>query len=147
MTYPGFDVQPTFSLRITHKFRQRRTEWVAGVQCMLWGLILLMPMETFASPAFRVFQQIMPEFWWGVILLAIGTVRIIGLIVNGARRRVTPWLRLVSALLGFGVFTGISLCFASAGLISTWIAAWPVLMVVELMNIHDTARDARQANG
>lgn len=140
-------IEPTFSLRIQHKFRQRRTEWVAGVQCLLWGVVLLLPMETFASPAFRVFNQIMPEIWWGAALMLIGSVRLGGLIVNGARRRVTPWLRLISALLGFGVFTAISLCFASSGLISTWIAAWPVAMVVELMNIHDTARDARLANG
>lgn len=140
-------MEPTFSLRIQLKFRQRRTEWVAGFQCLLFGAILLMPMETFASPSFRVFSELLPEIWWGAALVMIGAVRLGGLIVNGARRRITPWLRLVSALLGFGVFTAISLCFASSGTISTWIAAWPVLMVVELMNIHDTARDARQANG
>lgn len=137
---------PIFRLRIAHAFRQRRTEWVAAVQCTLWGVVLLAPVDTFDGAAFVVFRRIMPEEVWGALLLFVGAVRLAGLIINGARKRITPWMRLAGAFVGCGVFTMISLCFASSGVISVWIAAWPVLAVVELMNISDTARDARLAH-
>lgn len=137
---------PVFRLRIAHAFRQRRMEWVAAIQCALWGVVLLAPVDTFDGAAFAVFRNIMAEELWGVLLLLAGAVRLVGLIINGARKRITPWMRLAGAFVGCGIFTMISLCFASSGVISTWIAAWPVLAVVELMNISDTARDARLAH-
>lgn len=137
---------PVFHLRIAHAFRQRRTEWVAAIQCALWGVVLLAPANTFDGAAFSVFRSILAEELWGALLLLAGAVRLVGLIINGARKKITPWMRLGGAFVGWGIFTMISLCFASSGVISTWIAAWPVLAVVELMNISDTARDARLAH-
>lgn len=139
---------PTFTVQIAHKFHQRRTEWVAGFQCLLWGMVLLFPGSVYASSqSFSVLAQLIPEEVFGWLMVVVGGGRIIGLIINGARGKITPWVRLVSAFLGCGMFTAISLGFASSGVVSVWIAAWPVLAIVELMNMHDAARDARIANG
>ena len=138
---------PTMLVRISHAFRQRRSEWVAAVQCVIFGFVLLAPVETFAGASFVVFHGIMPETYWGGLIAVVGIVRLAGLIINGARRRITPWMRLGGAILGCGIFTMVSVCFALSGVLSVWLAAWPVLAVVEMMNIQDTARDARQAHG
>lgn len=138
--------QPALLVRISHAFGERRSEWIAAAQCILLGLVLLAPTRTFDSPAFVVFQQLASENVWGAGLLLVGAVRLAGLIINGARRRVTPWIRLSGAWIGCGVFTTMSLCFASGGSVSTWIAAWPVAAVVEVINIYYTARDARVAH-
>lgn len=140
------DYQPSLLLRVMPHFRLRRTEWIAAIQSVIWGLVLLAPVDTFAGPAFTFFR-FMPEEMWGAIMLVIGGLRLTGLIINGSRRTITPWMRLASAIVGWGMFTAVSLCFASSGIVSTWIAAWPVAAVIELMNIHDTAHDARQARG
>jgi hypothetical protein len=145
MLYQEFT--PTMLVRISHAFRQRRSEWIAAVQCVLFGFVLLAPAETFSGPSFVVFREIMPEAVWGGVIASIGVVRLAGLIINGARRRITPWMRLGGAILGCGVFTLVSVCFALSGVLSVWLAAWPVLAVVEMLNIQDTARDARQAYG
>ena len=97
--------------------------------------------------AYRVLASWAPEWVFAVIMLIAGTLRLAGLVINGARRRVTPWMRLAGALIGCGLFTAISLGFAASGVVGTWIAAWPVVAVVEFFNIYDTTRDARQAHG
>ena len=134
-------------IRLQHQFRLRRTEWVAAVQMLLWGMVLLLPNEVFASPSFALFSSFADETTWGVVAFVLGVLRLTGLIVNGARRKVTPWVRLLTALAGCGFFTAVTLCFAASGNMSTWLAAWPVAAVVEVFNIYDTARDARASNG
>lgn len=134
-------------LRLGHKFRLRRTEWLAALQCFLWGLVLMMPGATFDGVAFSVIRTWAPEEVFGVVMLFAGAVRLAGLAVNGARRRVTPWVRLAGALVGCGLFTAISLGFAASGVLGIWAAAWPVLVAIEYLNIYDATRDARQAHG
>lgn len=130
-----------------YKFRLRRTEWIAGVQCFLWGIVLLLPVSVFDGRAFSVIGTWASEDTFGFAMLFAGALRLAGLIINGARQRVTPWMRLGGALIGAALFTAISLGFAASGVIGTWLAAWPVLAVVEFMNLYDTTRDARQAHG
>lgn len=137
---------PVFHLRIAHAFRQRRTEWVAAVQCLLYGVVLLAPINTFDAAIYAALRVLMDEMVWGTLLLVIGAVRLASLIINGSRRKITPWMRLAGSVAGCGIFTMISLCYASTGIIGPWVAAWPVLAVVELMNLSDTARDARLAH-
>lgn len=137
-------------VKFGYKFRLRRSEWIAGVQCLLWGIVLLLPTSTFDNGhAYDVIRAwpFVTETSLGGLMLAVGAARIGGLFVNGARKTVTPWVRLGSALVGAGIFTAITLGFAASGVIGTWIAAWPVLAVTEYFNIYDTARDARQVNG
>ena len=135
-------------LHVGYKFRLRRTEWIAAAQCFIWGFILALPFATFDNgAAYRVLASWAPEWVFAVIMLIAGTLRLAGLVINGARRRVTPWMRLAGALIGCGLFTAISLGFAASGVVGTWIAAWPVVAVVEFFNNYDTTRDARQAHG
>lgn len=114
----------------------------------MWGVVLLLPTETFASAnTWEFFASVMPEWMWGALMLGLGSARLIGLIINGTRPRVTPWIRAVSAFVGFLIFSGITYSFAASGVISTWIAIYPAIAAVELMNIYRAAHDVGESYG
>lgn len=58
---------------------------------ILFGYVLLLPSQTFNQPAFMSFRELVPsEVCLDWMMLLIGCVRIVGLVVNGARKNVTP---------------------------------------------------------
>jgi uncharacterized membrane protein HdeD (DUF308 family) len=133
-----------FFLRIQHRFASRRGEWMAAAQSVIWGVVMLAPGDMFStSPAFRIMAGYISEDTLGWIMLVVGILRIVGLVINGSRKDVTPWIRVTSALLGCGTFTFISLAFAASGYFGVWVAAWPFVAFTELFNIHSALRDAR----
>lgn len=133
---------PAVWIRIQHRFSPRKTEWIWAVFMAGWGVSLLLPTQTFAQDSFAFFRQIFTENFLGWSMVLVGMARIVGLFVNGARKHVTPWIRVTSAGIGFIVFGGINYCFLSSGVISTWVAIYPLLMLVEILNIYSAARDA-----
>lgn len=138
---------PGLWIRITHRFGPRLTEWVLAAITMLWGAVLLLPDAIFDQPTWAGFRAIFGnEIALGTIMVLLGLSRLGGLIVNGARKRVTPWIRVVSAGLGFVLFVGITTGYALSGVISTWLAIYPVFALVELVNIYRAAHDAGESN-
>ena len=134
-------------IRIRHRFGPRMTEWVVAVQMSLWGLVLLLPADTFDGEAWLLFRSVMSENAWGALMLFFGLLRLGGLVVNGARKNVTPWIRIISAAFGFFVFVGISCCFALSGVVSTWIAIYPTIALVEIANMFRAAHDVGEGYG
>lgn len=138
---------PGLWIRIQHRFGPRMTEWILSAIIALWGAVLLMPGDTFDQPAWAGFRSIfVSEFGLATVMLCLGLVRIGGLIVNGARRHVTPWIRVVSALGGLLLFVGITYCYALSGVVSTWAAIYPVFALVEILNIYRAAHDAGESH-
>lgn len=136
----------TIYVRIRHRFGPRLSEWFAAVVTFLWGVVLLLPADTFAGPSWVIFRAIMPEGSWAVLLIILGALRLGGLIVNGARKEVTPWIRVLSAGGGFVIWSGISLGFGLSGVISTGLAVYPAIAVLELFNIHRAAHDVGETH-
>ena len=128
-------------IRIQHRFGARLSEWFVATVTLLWGAVLLLPADTFAGPSWTIFRAIMGEAEWGVVMVLLGLLRLGGLVVNGARKTVTPWIRVVSAGTGFVLWLGISLGFGLSGVISTGLAIYPAIAVLELFNIHRAAHD------
>lgn len=96
-------------LRVVHRAQQRFVEWLAGFQTFFIGLILLNDADTFSNSAnLQFFRSIASEDAWGLFLLLVGAIRVIGLIINGARQEITPWIRAIGAFIGFMVFFGLS---------------------------------------
>lgn len=134
-------------IRLKHRFGPRLTEWMVAAQTALWGAVLLLPPATFDGPAWTVFRGIISENGMGVLMLMLGALRLAGLIVNGARKTVTPWIRVFSASIGFLIFMGVSAGFAFSGVVGPWIAIYPVIAIVELINIYRAAHDVGEGNG
>lgn len=123
-------------------------EWLASFQIMLWGLILLRGGDTFdTSPAYNNFKAIASEDFWGVFMFCIGAARIVGLIVNGARQDITPWIRATGAFVGFLVFLTISLSLAGPFLAGqppiTSLAMYGPAIGAELAAIYYSVQDAK----
>ncbi len=139
---------PGIWIRIRHRFGPRMMEWFMAGHMMLFGGVLLYPTETFNQPSFWAFRDLVPsENFLGWLMLLIGCLRIIGLVINGARKNVTPQIRQFSAGIGCVIWTGISYGFASSDVVSTWLAIYPLFAVGELVNIHRAARDQGGRDG
>lgn len=137
---------PGIWIRIRHRFGPRMMEWFMAGHLMLFGYVLLLPSQTFNQPAFMGFTEIVPsEDFLGWVMFVMGCLRIIGLVINGARKNVTPQIRQFSAAAGCLIWSGIAYAFASSGVISTWIAIYPLFAIGELINIHRAAHDQGEA--
>lgn len=121
-------------------------EWFLAAITGLLGVVLLLPETTFDQPAWAGFRAMFgDENVLGWFMLLIGLLRIGGLIVNGARRHVTPRIRQVSAGGGFLLFVGWTCAFAASGVVSTWLAIYPAFAVMELVNIYRASHDAGES--
>jgi hypothetical protein len=132
-------------IRIQHRFGPRMPEWFQAFHMLLFGYVLLLPSQTFNQPAFAFFRQWIAEDVLGWIMLLVGFLRVVGLMVNGARKQVTPQIRQISAAIGCLVWAGISYSFASSDVISTWFAIYPLFVIEELVNIYRAAHDQGEA--
>ncbi|HEV7345453.1 MAG TPA: hypothetical protein VGN60_07455 [Devosia sp.] len=123
-------------------------EWFLAVITGLLGVVLLLPEVTFAQPAWAAFRTLFgDENLLGWLMLFLGLLRIFGLIVNGARKHVTPRIRQVSAGVGCLIFIGWSCAFAASGVISTWLAVYPTFVIMELVNILRASKDVGESSG
>lgn len=141
-----FYIGPAVWVRIKHRFGARQMEWFMAAMTAAWGAVLLLPAETFTtSPGWVIFRSFWSEEGWGIIMLLLGLVRLFGLYVNGARADVTPWIRISSAMLGFMVWVGICTSFGLSGIISTWLAIYPLFAIAEIVNIIRAGRDVGES--
>ena len=133
---------PGLWIRIQHRFGPRLTEWMLATITLLWGGVMLLPAETFAQPAYAYFRNIFGnELFLGSVMLLLGLARLGGLIVNGARKHVTPRIRRVSAAIGFMIWVGISCAHTMGGIVGVWLAFYPIFAAVELINVYRAAHD------
>jgi hypothetical protein len=138
---------PGVWIRIQHRFGPRMPEWFMAAHMFLFGYALLLPAETFNQPAFATFRALpavgdtSAEDIMGWSMLLIGFVRVGGLIINGARKRVTPQIRQISAGIGCMIWSGIAYGFFSSDVVSTWVAIYPLFAVSEAVNIYRAAHD------
>lgn len=139
---------PAIWIRIQHRFRTRVTEWMLAAITALWGVIMLLPGEIFALPGYSGFASIFGnEDILGVGMTTLGLLRIAGLIVNGARRNVTPHIRMFSAGCGCLIFSGMCYCYGLSGILAPWLAIYPVFVIGEMTNVYRAAHDVGEANG
>jgi hypothetical protein len=117
-------------------------EWFLAGHTVLWGFVLIWVPGLFNQPAWAGFRGIFgDELVLGWTMMLLGVFRIGGLIVNGARKNVTPVIRQVSAGIGCLIWVGITYCYASSNVMSTWLAIYPLFAIGEIVNIHRAAHD------
>ena len=107
MTWRGYNPH-----RVPHV--PRDGEWLSAFILLAFSVALLLPGSTFSRPIFVNLAAVAPEGTWGMALLGIATVRMIGLAVNGNWRR-SPTLRFLTAVAGAGVWFWLSRLFSDDG--------------------------------
>jgi hypothetical protein len=133
---------PGLWVQIHHRFGPRMMEWFMAFHTAMFGMVLLISPDLFEQPAWASFRELFhSEGRLGWLMVVLGLARIGGLIVNGAKRHVTPLIRQISAGIGCLIWFGIVYGFATSGVISTWVAIYPLFGIGELVNIHRAAHD------
>lgn len=125
---------------------KRLAEWGLALVLLLFGIILLQPAATFASPNFELMARVFPEEVWAAGCMAIGAVRLTVLVINGLWRR-SPHLRVICAFLSIFVWTQVSLSFFVAGEnVSTGLAVYPVFVLLDMISTYRAAAEARASD-
>lgn len=135
----------TVWIRIKHRFGARLSEWALACHMVLFGYILLIGEGIFQQPAWLGFAQRIDQSTLGWFMFLLGVLRLGGLAVNGARKHVTPYIRIVSAAFGFLIFSLITAGF-TMGFPATALSVYPVFAIVELFNIYRASSDAGEAH-
>ncbi len=75
---------------IYNEYSPKPIEFMSAVAMTLWGLWLLLPWDTFSTPAYAFMSNIAPEAVWGLAMFFIGIVQF-GYVIYGtlAHRRVS----------------------------------------------------------
>jgi len=137
----------SLAIRYPHVFGVRYPEWMGGMAAVLGGIGLLHPFPAFDTAAFYFVGGVVGETALGLLLVFIGVLRIIGLIINGRQKKVTPWIRVGAAFICWIIWSWLSLHFLASGAISIWLGAWPVYALSEFINMYRGAHDARVGYG
>jgi hypothetical protein len=122
----------------------RLSEWAFATMLLLWGVVLVLPQETFDGRAFVAFRTLFDETTLGTLLAIGGTIRLGVLSLNGLWRPlyyVRAWMALTSTV----IWAAITIGFASSGAFGTWIAVYPVLLLFEALNVIRAMSDAAAA--
>jgi hypothetical protein len=134
---------PSIWTSVGNHFGPRLAEWFLSVSMFIQGVVMLANPTIFNQSQLVYFRAVFgTQTLLGVILLTCGVLGLIGLMVNGYRKEVTPWVRTARACVGFMIFTGMSTCFAMSGQYTLWLAWFPVAAVAELVNMFATSKDA-----
>lgn len=134
--------QPALWVRIQHRFGPRMMEWFYSFHMLGWGYVLLKNDSLFSQQSWSAFQQLFgTEAFLGWSMAILGMLRILGLVINGSRKEVTPHIRQFSAAVGCLVWAGISFCYYQSGVLSTWLAIYPLFALGEGVNMYRAARD------
>jgi hypothetical protein len=135
-------------LGIAHHFPARRSEWVLAGILVVWGWLLTQPGETFASnPAWAQMSLWMSEDAWGRFAIAIGSFRLVALLVNGSFSgtwygRWSPHVRALASFMSCFLWFQISFGLWASDAATTGLAVYPGLLLLDAMNIIAASRDA-----
>jgi hypothetical protein len=131
-------------VKIKERFQNRIMEWYVAAQLLIWGIVLLSPINVFAAaPIFFKGFAAIGEDGLGFIMTGLGLIRIVALIINGAVPNVTPLIRLAGAFIGCGVWFLISSEYWLNAPLGIWVAAWPMAFLSEFITMYRAAQDMR----
>lgn len=77
--------------------KTRSTEWLLALCALGWGWTVLQPNALFQEPMYRLMSAVFREPTWGCLAILIGTLRCLGLGINGLWRR-TPLIRMAGSI-------------------------------------------------
>lgn len=135
-----------FFIHLGRTFPHRVAEWYLGAVLFSWGIVLLMPEETFDRAAsYEVLGRIAPEHWWGYGCMMTGGLRLIALGINGYWVPPTYHLRSLFSFMSLIFWIYISFGMLTAGYFSTGLASYPMKVFLEMFCLYRTVRDYRQS--
>jgi hypothetical protein len=148
MPHRGKPLPTRLYLGIAHHFPARRSEWVTAGVMVVWGFILIGPDPTFVqSKAWAQMAAFMSETTWGKVAIWIGGFRLLALVINGTFAgtwygRWSPHVRALASFLTCFLWFQISFGLWASDVLTTGLAVYPGLLVLDAMNVVAALKDA-----
>lgn len=127
----------------------RATEWMTSLITLGFGVTLLLPGNSFYSPAFSVFVDIgFTEWTLGVPAILLALCRIVALYLNGSQPRRSPAARMIGAIVGSACFAMIAMTFlwptlANGLPYSTAVTTYLFLALFDALSAYRSGADVR----
>jgi len=124
---------------IAHSFPTRYLEWILALTAMMWGARLLAPGDIFVSTDLFQLLAFLPDVWWGWMMIAAGTARVIALAINGTFRdtvysRYSPFARGITAF--FSMMFWLAVAVSAIGSPSQGAIMYPAWFVIEALTTY-----------
>lgn len=139
---------------LKYHWPDRKMEWLMSGFMMSWGLYVLIHPVLFINPPTAyvmaplaresLFFTLHPAQSWGGLFFAVGLVRGLALLVNGAWRR-TPVLRLLAGMISMFVITQIIVGYWVSGIPNVGIVVYPWFVLMDLLSVYRAAIDTAHA--
>lgn len=110
-------------------YNKRKLEWGLAFYTLLYGIFLLFPFVSMASPAYIAVLSILTETQWGFVYVLTGVLHIIALHING-KRWWTPFARLSVLFLNTQAYMCLFLGFLKVSLFSTAVINYGLIVFV-----------------
>lgn len=124
----------------------RAMEWQGAAAAGVFAIILSLGPVFETGGQWARFAEIGTEKEWAIGIGLVSLIRFAALLINGRARR-TPALRAVTALLGAGLWSYVSLLFIIPGeTLTTGIGIYAVLACSDLVSAVRAAKDAAIAD-
>lgn len=126
----------------------RDTEWLSAFLMCAFALVLSLPGDSLAGPAFSFFHRLgLNETVWAFAFGATGSLRVAALYINGRSPR-TPYARMLGAFLGFLGWGEVGVLVqqgtaAAFGVAAPDAAIYGLLAAMELRSLYRASYDAR----
>ncbi len=121
---------------VTNHFMMRLPEWACSIILLIFGLTSLQTGNTFDNASFSVMARYGSEDVWGRVLVAVASIRLTALILNGTFPWFVRWsvrIRAASATLCCFAWFSIALGLVLANPASTGAKTYGALLVVDMI--------------
>lgn len=126
-------------------FPARLPEWWNAAAMFAWGYYILTHVGALSNPAFAAFRDMAsshnPTLFWGCITLAVGTVRLAALFVNGVYSR-TPVIRVVTSAASAFVWMQVVLGLLATGEPTPGVVMYGAAVALDLISAYRASCDA-----
>lgn len=148
MTKPKRTEMKALRHQLSTHMQDRALEWFSALVMLSWGMVLAMPGDTMAGPAYAAFHRFgTTEDFWAWAFGMMGGIRLVALYINGRWPR-TPVIRMVCATFGAMSWAQVSWMltegtYLKSGIATTGTAVYGILALADLFSIFRAAFDAR----
>ena len=103
------------------------TELFTGMLAVSWGLLLILPIDTFGSTKnYTTMEVLAPEMVWAALMFAVGLIQVAAVIYGKVKARKIP------AMMSTMLWIFITFMFVSANPASASIAAYAVVSLFSI---------------
>lgn len=134
-------------VRFKETFRERMPEWALSMCMIGWGLLAMASNGMFFDQAFyHPLLDLMPsQELWGILVLAVGLIRMVFLVINGAFRP-SAHIRAIGCVLGSVLWGSLLVAGLNLQWLSPITSIYATLLTLDLLSLWFSAGDAKLAD-